>query len=154
MHVENASPDGVKGLEEGEIPTHIIEHAQATVLQLYPIIKARVGPSETLAPPPMQALPGAPHPTLASVIARTQPQYQASESTPADLPSDKHQAASSDNSLPLSWLTEEQTRLLEQAIAQAASAAQAQAEAEAALEEEEDDEDLGDDDEVLDTAAS
>ncbi|KAI0651285.1 hypothetical protein C8Q79DRAFT_1059657 [Trametes meyenii] len=47
--------------------------------------------------------------------------------------------------LSLSWLSEEQTRLLEQAIAQAASAAQAQAEAEAALEEE--DEEFDEDEE-------
>ena len=56
-------------------------------------------------------------------------------------------------SLSLSWLSEEQTRLLEQAIAQAASAAQAQAEAEAALEEEgeefdEDEEEAGEHEDV------
>ena len=39
-------------------------------------------------------------------------------------------------SISLAWLSEEQTKLLEEAIAQAAAAAQAQAEAEAALEEE------------------
>ncbi|KAI0088149.1 hypothetical protein BDY19DRAFT_214418 [Irpex rosettiformis] len=155
LHVENVLPDGLKGLEEGEIPQHIIEHAQATVLHLYPIIKGRVGPSRALAPTPVQSLPGAPHPTLASVIARTQPHYRSSESTPEATPLAEQQTPSSDNSLPLSWLTEEQTRLLEQAIAQAASAAQAQAEAEAALEEEEDDEDVGDEeDDAMDATAS
>ncbi|EMD32704.1 hypothetical protein CERSUDRAFT_118458 [Gelatoporia subvermispora B] len=54
-------------------------------------------------------------------------------------------ASSLPASLSLAWLSEEQTRLLEQAIAQAASAAQAQAEAEAALEESSD---FDDDEEV------
>ena len=45
------------------------------------------------------------------------------------------------NGSSLAWLSEEQTKLLEQAISQATSAAQAQAEAEAALEEEDEDED-------------
>ena len=58
------------------------------------------------------------------------------------------QPASNDNGTPLPWLSEEQTKLLEQAIAQAASAAQAQAEAEAALEEEEDADDDDEDFEV------
>ncbi|KAI0798556.1 hypothetical protein BC629DRAFT_1285792 [Irpex lacteus] len=168
MHVETLPPppDGTKGmtLEEGEIPQHVIEHAQATVLQLYPIIKGRVrvGPSEAevAVQPTIQSLPpGAPHgqATLASVIARTQPQYQtpplvedASVSVGSGMV--EQQAVPSDNSLPLSWLTEEQTKLLEQAIAQAAEAAQAQAEAEAALEEESDDDDLGDEgEEEMDT---
>ncbi|KAI0370859.1 hypothetical protein BV20DRAFT_979212 [Pilatotrama ljubarskyi] len=57
------------------------------------------------------------------------------------------ESTSSPPPLSLSWLSEEQTKLLEQAIAQAASAAQAQAEAEAALEEEED-EDFDDDEDA------
>lgn len=168
MHVETLPPppDGTKGMtpEEGEIPQHVIEHAQATVLQLYPIIKGRVrvGPSEAevAVQPAVQSLPpGAPHgqATLASVIARTQPQYQTPPlvedgSAPMDSATVEQLAVPSDNSLPLSWLTEEQTKLLEQAIAQAAEAAQAQAEAEAALEEESDDDDLGDEgEEEMDT---
>jgi hypothetical protein len=142
MHVETASGnphDGVKTQEEGEIPQHIIEHSQATVLQLYSIIKSRVGPSEPLLAPPAIGAPGA-QSTLASVIARTQSHYRSLPSTEAEQTSapSAEQSMSADKSLPLSWLTEEQTKLLEQAIAQAASAAQAQAEAEAALEEEED----------------
>ena len=60
--------------------------------------------------------------------------------------------------LSLYGLSEEQTKLLEQAIANAASAAQAQAEAEAALEEEdeedEEDEEQPDPDEINDTLSS
>ncbi|OCH89386.1 hypothetical protein OBBRIDRAFT_794340 [Obba rivulosa] len=66
--------------------------------------------------------------------------------TQEPVPVDAGQPAASLSSLSLPWLSEEQTRLLEQAIAQAASAAQAQAEAEAALEESED----YDDDEEVD----
>lgn len=114
--------------------------------------------------------------TLASIIARAQqtavPQElpppasaapeQPSEQPPADdepmaldLPSEppteaparsEQTEASTPPPLSLSWLSEEQTKLLEQAIAQASSAAQAQAEAEAALEEE--DEDFDEDEEL------
>ncbi|KAI0776818.1 hypothetical protein BD413DRAFT_468423 [Trametes elegans] len=56
--------------------------------------------------------------------------------TPAAPEPTETSSSSTPPPLSLSWLSEEQTRLLEQAIAQAASAAQAQAEAEAALEEE------------------
>ncbi|KAI0690448.1 hypothetical protein BC835DRAFT_187222 [Cytidiella melzeri] len=152
VHVENenqhVSVEAGKVTEDGEIPQHVVEHAQATVLQLYPVIKGRLGPSEaalqsTSIPqtPAGQQPPGygtgdSPHPTLASVIARTQPQYY-QPPTQSEPPGTAAEQNSSDQSLPLSWLTEEQTRLLEQAIAQAASVAQAQAEAEAALEEEE-----------------
>ncbi|KAG6873453.1 hypothetical protein C0995_015542 [Termitomyces sp. Mi166 len=55
-------------------------------------------------------------------------------------------------SLSMYGLSEEQTKLLEEAITNAASAAQAQAEAEAALEEEEEDDDDDDDDDFDDSA--
>ncbi|THH01103.1 hypothetical protein EW026_g1544 [Hermanssonia centrifuga] len=161
--VPGAPPEGAgsgvedeRSAEEGEIPLHIIEHAQATVLQLHPIIHARV----SNVPPPtpgsvLEIPPHAGHQTLASVIARSQAQYQTpippvppSEAPPpnATVSEDIHDTqpettvdSSSAGTISLSWLSEEQTKLLEQAIAQAASAAQAQAEAEAALEEEDDD---------------
>ncbi|KAH9893934.1 hypothetical protein C8Q73DRAFT_646971 [Cubamyces lactineus] len=60
---------------------------------------------------------------------------------------DQTESSSTPPPLSLSWLSEEQTRLLEQAIAQAASAAQAQAEAEAALEEEDEEFDEDEDQE-------
>ncbi|GLB37400.1 putative zinc finger [Lyophyllum shimeji] len=66
-------------------------------------------------------------------------------STAAGAPSEE--AATPIPSLSMYGLSDEQTKMLEEAIANAASAAQAQAEAEAALEEEEeDDEDFDDDD--------
>ncbi|EKM54718.1 uncharacterized protein PHACADRAFT_258735 [Phanerochaete carnosa HHB-10118-sp] len=142
--------------EEGEVPPHIVEHAQVVALQLYPVIKSRVAPAV-----PSSAFPPAPsagpHPTLASVMARSLPPYQPPAPPPA---SDALTSAASEPapaaeqpdpaaSISLPWLSEEQTKLLEEAIAQAAAAAQAQAEAEAALEEEGEDEDEeGDGDEV------
>lgn len=131
-------------VEEGQVPAYIVEHAQVTALQLYPIIKSRVAPADASAAFPQVATAG-PHPTLASVMARSHPPYQA-PAPPSDAPPNPAQpstaqaqeAAPSAASIQLSWLSEEQTKLLEEAIAQAAAAAQAQAEAEAALEEEED----------------
>ncbi|KAF8635244.1 hypothetical protein AX17_004017 [Amanita inopinata Kibby_2008] len=112
--------------------------------------------------------------TLASVIARAQSQH-ALHKLPSEAaglnftpeqtssagslgPSDLAQTTSGEDSaagkeqvapalptLSMYGLSDEQTRLLEQAIANAASAAQAQAEAEAALEEEEDDYDQDED---------
>ena len=134
--------------EEGEVAPYVVEHAQVTALQLYPIIKSRVAPTDPSAPFP-PAPPAGPHPTLASVMARSHPSYQSppaasTAESPANPADEVSQATSVDAtasaaSVSLSWLSEEQTKFLEEAIAQAAAAAQAQAEAEAALEEEEDD---------------
>ncbi|KAG2101357.1 uncharacterized protein F5147DRAFT_581566 [Suillus discolor] len=128
--------------------------------------------------PPMQIDPAGSQATLASVIARAQlqnmpaPQNQQDNSAvsaanhitaesqpfPVDdgcgVPNDDYPVPIADNAtvsappLSLYGLSEEQARLLEQAIANAASAAQAQAEAEAALEEQEEDyeEDCDEDD--------
>lgn len=57
------------------------------------------------------------------------------------------------SSLSLSWLSPEQTKQLEDAIAAAAKSAQEQAEAEAALEEEEEEEGEDDDMEEVGPAA-
>ncbi|KAF9232664.1 hypothetical protein BU15DRAFT_80968 [Melanogaster broomeanus] len=88
------------------------------------------------------------------------------DNLPTGIPTDPTLAAESSRrpedtapapQLSLYGLSEEQTKLLEQAIANAASAAQAQAEAEAAMEEEEDDDDDDDEehdlDEINDTLA-
>ena len=120
------------------------------------------------AAPPLHLDPTGGQATLASVIARAQMQNLAppvqiqglgpsggsahpagsSSSYPGDKPPMSLGSARTvvDESLPvgapqlsLYGLSDEQTRLLEQAIANAASAAQAQAEAEAALEEEDED---------------
>ncbi|KAG2148692.1 uncharacterized protein EDB93DRAFT_1328257 [Suillus bovinus] len=127
---------------------------------------------------PMQVDPAAGQATLASVIARAQLQNMPSSHTQQDnsavsaanpstaelqpfpvddgccAPNNDYPAPTADSAIvsapPLSLygLSEEQARLLEQAIANAASAAQAQAEAEAALEEQEEDyeEDCDEDD--------
>lgn len=152
-------PAGVPGaedgqMEEGEIELGVVHEAQGIVLQLHGLLQAYVatglggpsGASQLHAPHESQV-------TLASVIARTQ-QFQppttadnwtgtnfAGNHTDSgnDVPHDAPVTAAAPSASSLSTtlsLSEEQTRLLEQAIAQAALAAQAQAEAEAALEEE------------------
>ncbi|GJE92772.1 C2H2-type zinc finger protein [Phanerochaete sordida] len=157
LHGEHApGPDDDK-TEEGEVPPYVVEHAQITALQLYPIIKSRVAPAAPTAafPPPPGAVP---HPTLASVMARSHPPYQQPPPPPApdapantaSEPSPAPEQPSAAASISLSWLSEEQTKLLEEAIAQAAAAAQAQAEAEAALEEE--DEEFDEDEDGMDTS--
>lgn len=144
-HVEMGEAPGAEEdqSEEGEVPGYVLEHAQMTALQLYPVIKSRVAPAEHAFP---QVPPTGHHSTLASVMARTHTQYQNPSSTPpadAEPPVEappEQPTASSAASISLSWLSDEQTKLLEEAIAQAAAAARAQAEAEAALEEGDEDE--------------
>ncbi|KAF5385975.1 hypothetical protein D9615_002272 [Tricholomella constricta] len=132
-------------------------------------------PMERPISPPMD--PTAGQATLASVIARAQLQNMPTKTvSPAagvdltnaapyhpvfneSLSQDQASAyttitvgSSKDSAIPISslsmyGLSDEQTKMLEEAIASAASAAQAQAEAEAALEEEEEDEDDLDDEE-------
>jgi len=140
-------------IEEGEIPREVFERTQAAVLGLLPVLQGRVAGANNHYPPhlpqpPIQPLLDAHHPppTLASVIARAQAASSSSDpSAPmASLvgppPAATGQTSASTetqdvSSSLLSWLSEEQTKMLEQAIAQAAAAARAQAEAEAALEE-------------------
>ena len=127
------------------------------------VTKGLGGPPPPPTGPVPMAAPQLSQSTLASIIARAQQHSSASPETPSAAPppaTEEQQPPSADEPmtfpeepmsieppletdsasapppLSLSWLSEEQTRLLEQAIAQAASAAQAQAEAEAALEEE------------------
>ncbi|EJF60118.1 hypothetical protein BD309DRAFT_859702 [Dichomitus squalens] len=131
------------GPEEGEVDPAIIYQAQHMVLGIHGLLQAEVakGLGTPAAPAPMPP-PHVSQSTLASIIARAQ-----QSAVPADTvgqpnspsvvpPAEDTPMESTPPPLSLSWLSEEQTRLLEQAIAHAASAAQAQAEAEAALEEE------------------
>ncbi|OBZ74825.1 Transcriptional factor SWI5 [Grifola frondosa] len=169
----NALHMGTEGPEDGEVDPAIIEQAQTTVLQLHGLLQAHV--AKGLGTPTSQQPPNVSQATLASIIARVQqsssPQAAGSDGLnvpPAstsftanpepEMPSSAApsvDASSSALSVPtptslsLSWLSDEQTKLLEQAISQAASAALAQAEAEAALEEEGEGFDDEDDDEGL-----
>ncbi|KAH0589117.1 hypothetical protein H2248_004885 [Termitomyces sp. 'cryptogamus'] len=155
-------------VEEGEILPTIISAVQQTVLSLHGLLQAHVGgalgtPTGPSISPPMD--PAAGQATLASVIARAQllnmPQKITTTETvdaacnalggitdPTSLLIGVNTEAtvSHDEVPPASvppfsmyGLSDEQTRLLEEAITNAAFAAQAQAEAEAALEEEDDD---------------
>ncbi|CDO75450.1 hypothetical protein BN946_scf184823.g4 [Trametes cinnabarina] len=166
---------GEHGPEEGEIDPAIVFEGQNIVLSIHGLLQAEVakGLGPPAAPAPMPP-PHVSQSTLASLIARAQqtvvPQdtpvppliepenttQRADEPMAVDEPpppappeapaaSEPTTTSSTPPPLSLSWLSEEQTRLLEQAIAQAASAAQAQAEAEAALEEE--DEEFDEDEE-------
>lgn len=154
--------------EEGEMDGNVIGHAQEAVLSLHKTLQAHVssalGTTTDHNIPPMQVDPAGGQATLASVIAKAQLQnmpssqdnsaasaanHSTAESQPFSLddgsyaPNNDYSAPTADavSAPPLSLygLSEEQARLLEQAIANAASAAQAQAEAEAALEEQEED---------------
>ncbi|KAF9257955.1 hypothetical protein L218DRAFT_768355 [Marasmius fiardii PR-910] len=157
-----AGNDGGEG-EEGEIPPHVIQNIQATVLQLHYVLQAYVtsASGNPVTPAPMPNNPTVGQATLASVIARAQSQKQAPPNevqTPAPTTSMLDSASTTDTavtaeydaavlpSLSMYGLSEEQTKMLEEAITNAALAAQAQAEAEAALEEEDSDDSDSDED--------
>jgi hypothetical protein len=156
-------------LEEGEINSAVVAGIQAAIMSLHGRLQALVGgvlgvPMKH--PVSMPTDPSTGQATLASVIARAQSSNLPS-STPvvgAPTPGDEvtnnptvNLSVIGENSLSaqtlgenlenhipfpslsMYGLSDEQTHLLEIAIANAASAAQAQAEAEAALEEEEED---------------
>jgi hypothetical protein len=155
--------------EEGELQPSVISSIQSTILGLHGLLQAHVGNAlGTPAGHPVPLDPTAGQATLAGVIARAQLQSMPSQVTPSpdstmhssaidpalatSGPEDSSQSPlrpGSENptetarttSLSMYGLSDEQTKLLEEAIALAAAAAQAQAEAEAALEEEEDEED-------------
>ncbi|KAF9527340.1 hypothetical protein CPB83DRAFT_728263, partial [Crepidotus variabilis] len=153
-------------VDEGEINPAVIFNIQSSILGLHGLLQALVG--NTLGNPVNQTSsmpvdPSAGHATLASVIARAQSQNGSAIATSypqsslvqplemqgvVDVPVREGTSTQPsivgenvDNLLSLSMygLSDEQTKLLEVAIANAASAAQAQAEAEAALEEEAED---------------
>ena len=154
-------------LEEGEINPAVITGIQTAIMSLHGRLQALVGGVLGVPmnhPVTMPTDPSTGQVTLASVIARAQSSNLPSSTpvvggpTPGDeatnTPTVNLQVAG-ENSLPaqtfgenlenlipfpslsMYGLSDEQTHLLEIAIANAASAAQAQAEAEAALEEEE-----------------
>jgi len=158
-------------VEEGEIPSSLISTIQATVLSLHGLLQAHVGNAlGTAAGPPAASVDATgSQATLASVIARAQlqnlphslpseviadtsseravslqplSQRNTSESNPIEEnQSNNGSGAATLPTLSMYGLSDEQTRLLEEAIAKAASAAQAQAEAEAAMEEQDENED-------------
>ncbi|KAG5637517.1 hypothetical protein H0H81_004268 [Sphagnurus paluster] len=163
-------------VEEGEVPPNVISAIQSTVLSLHGLLQAHVGgalgtPVGQAVPPPID--PAAGQATLASVIARVQLQglpaqtikplvtgvelnKEAFEHKTIETPVTNHTdttvcpnegSAAPIPSLSMYGLSDEQTKMLEEAIASAASAAQAQAEAEAALEEEEEEDDEDEEDE-------
>ncbi|THH17893.1 hypothetical protein EW146_g2989 [Bondarzewia mesenterica] len=166
-------PGGNPMLEEYELHPDVLRGAQAAVLCLHGLLQERVShslgtPSGRLIPHP-SADPASGQATLASVIARAQSQVgQPVVSGPApaiaeELASETYTAPGEGQSAPaestsgasvssllLYGLSEEQTKMIEQAIATAATAAQLQAEAEAAMEEEEDfdEDDEGDEDDL------
>ncbi|KAG6837838.1 hypothetical protein H0H93_016206 [Arthromyces matolae] len=172
IQVDAAQSQTVQGydmslMEDGELAPGIIFGAQQTVLSLHGLLQAYVGGAlgtPTMPPTSAPADPSAGQATLASVIARAQLLQNMSPSQGTTLTPDTSsgitgpsinnevaslgasEATTAPPSLTMYGLSDEQTKLLEEAITNAASAAQAQAEAEAALEEEDDDDDEFDDD--------
>ncbi|KAI0072387.1 hypothetical protein K474DRAFT_1651076 [Panus rudis PR-1116 ss-1] len=165
--------------EEGELSPEIVGRCQEIVVGTYELLRGYVSSIMGNNPPPhLPPPPGFPNPypgdaatnaPYAGVAASTpsqppQPAPQPQSSAPPPMASlsagEPPPATTSaepaptppDASLSLSWLSEEQTKILEQAIAQAAAMAQAQAEAEAEMEQEEeegeDDDEDEDEDEV------
>ncbi|KII92690.1 hypothetical protein PLICRDRAFT_37476 [Plicaturopsis crispa FD-325 SS-3] len=154
----NVHGGGEVGIEEGEINPEIISEAQMAVVSLHGLLQAHV--TGVLGAPAAQSSSQQPHidltggqATLASVIARAQVQNlpfgssqpQQSDPPPAqssdpsilfEAPDGHPPEASPTPALSLYGLSDEQTKMLEEAIASAAAAAQSQAEAEAAMEEE------------------
>ncbi|KAL0067376.1 hypothetical protein AAF712_005604 [Marasmius tenuissimus] len=161
---DHAGANTVAGeTEEGEIPEHVIQNTQGAVMQLQYLLQSYVAhsaggslPPSTSAPPSSD--PAAGQATLASVIARAQSQNQAATNETTDVlaPSSEAPPAAATTattggdstalpSLSMYGLSDEQAKMLEEAITNAALAAQAQAEAEAALEEEDSDDSSSDD---------
>ncbi|KAK7685796.1 hypothetical protein QCA50_011142 [Cerrena zonata] len=160
---EGANLSEGEGEEDSELSFEMIDNAQRMVidgvyehLRLY--VSSLTGTSLPPAPPPAGLFP---HPLVPfqhlPPSAPSQPQPpppMAALQGPAPNHETQPEANAATSSL-TQWLSEDQTRLLEEAIAQAAAQAQAQAEAEAALEEQEegleDDEDgEEEDDDVAD----
>ncbi|KAJ7592409.1 hypothetical protein C8J56DRAFT_822379 [Mycena floridula] len=147
---ESPSTTGYESLvEDAEIDPVVISQVQGAVETLHPRLQAHV--VNALGTSSGQSVdPSAGQVTLASVIARAQ--LQASESvapvaTETAIPASSDQNADATPQLSMYGLSDEQTKMLEEAIATAALAAQAQAEAEAALESDEDSDDDDDEDE-------
>ena len=133
---------GAPPLEEGEIPSYSVAEAQKQVSGLFPLLSRYVA---YYAPRPSDAMPSDdPTRTVAGLMAG-----QSWNQGPNAMMTNVRSEAIADqmlSSLSLPWLSPEQTKQLEDAIAAAAKSAQEQAEAEAALEEEEEDREGEDDD--------
>ncbi|KAJ7467114.1 hypothetical protein FB451DRAFT_1484293 [Mycena latifolia] len=132
--------------EEGEIAREVIEGIQEVVLGLHTLLQTHV--TRALGAPAGQQVPARAvadaasngQATLASVIARVQ-LSQARADAPVAIAAQPPAPAGDATSLSMYGLSDEQTKLLEEAITNAASAAQAEAEAQAALEEQDADAD-------------
>jgi Zn-finger protein len=158
--VTSSGHNEYRTVDDGAINPAVIVSIQTSILTLHGLLQTLVG--NALGNPVSQDIPAgssAGQATLASVIARAQSQSKAlfpphespdqasmiidAQDEPAEGHSSEFQGGENPEghqrlpSLSMYGLSDEQTRLLEIAIANAASAAQAQAEAEAALEEQE-----------------
>lgn len=141
--------------EEGELDLGQLVQTQTIVIGLHGLLKSLVGNTSGTAAGATQAVdPSYGQAALASVLARAQSTATAS-STPPSTATDQPMLPLSAPTIPNGQaanpygLSDEQAKILEQAIFNAAAAAQAQAEAEAALEREsglsDDDDELADD---------
>lgn len=139
----SGSSSGESPLEEGEIPPHSLTEAQKLVLGLFPLLSRYV---TNYAPRSSEPVPGADSTRTVASLMAGQSWYQGPSTV--DTTNIRSESATDPglSSLSLSWLSPEQTKQLEDAIAAAAKSAQEQAEAEAALEEEEEEE--GEDDDM------
>jgi uncharacterized C2H2 Zn-finger protein len=141
---QDAQPGPSSGeslFEEGEIPSYIVAEAQRLVLGLFPLLSRYVA----------NYAPRSSEPVLGTNSTQTVTGLMAGQNWnqgPSAMTNILAEPAADPGVSPssLSWLSPEQTKQLEDAIAAAAKSAQEQAEAEAALEEEEEEEEGGDDD--------
>ena len=146
----SAAQDGQPGLpsvvslfEEGEIPSHNIAEAQRLVMDLFPLLSRYVSNYAPRSSGPVAGVD--PVRAVASPMAGRNWSQESSTTGMSNIQNEPPTDPGL-SSLSLSWLSPEQTKQLEDAIAAAAKSAQEQAEAEAALEEEEEEE--GDDDDM------
>lgn len=137
------SSSGEPSFEEGEIHSYSIAEAQRLVLGLFPLLSRYVS---NYAPRSSEPMPGADSTRTVASLMAGQNWNQGPNTTGMTNIRAEPTADPGLSSLSLSWLSPEQTKQLEDAIATAAKSAQEQAEAEAALEEEEEEGEAEDDD--------
>lgn len=143
QETQPGSSSGASSLEDGEIPSYSITEAQRLVLGLFPLLSRYV---TNYAPRSSEPVPGADSTRTVASLMAGQSWYQGPSTMDMTQIRSEPAADPGLSSLSLSWLSPEQTKQLEDAIAAAAKSAQEQAEAEAALEEEEDEQEGEDDD--------
>ena len=136
-------PPGDSSFEEGEIPSYSVAEAQGLVLGLFPLLSRYVA---NYAPQSSESAPSADSARTVATLMAGQSWNQGPGTMGMTNIRTEATLDPGLSSLSLSWLSPEQTKQLEDAIALAAKSAQEQAEAEAAFEEEEDDEEGEDDD--------